>query len=31
MADTLAYYETVKITAIKSVKVQAPGVYPKVM
>jgi hypothetical protein len=30
MADTLAYNETVKITAVKSVKVLAPGVYHRV-
>ncbi len=30
VADTLAYYDTAKIMAVKSVVVQAPGVYPRV-
>jgi hypothetical protein len=30
VADTLAYYDTATITAVKSVKVLAPGVYHRV-
>jgi hypothetical protein len=30
VANTLAYYDTAKITSVKSVVLKAPGVYPRV-